>query len=386
MVATVNNPYALSSAMVGEQTNDGVGEVTNNGQSISPVICGGKDHRGHHTKEHWLFGFNPDTDARSSVSNHFPPCMPDGQGGWIVDPHQQETNKKAAQTNKRVRQPNKRSNPTTVDAAPLTETIHNTSEDELYAWWESVPFRPVDCRVDIGSYLEVLNFREDQGVTLSDFGVSYTSHTHLALQFDFLVTALIQARVDLAQQKNSSDRQAHELNQVKEKLAISEFENLRLTAERKNLVTELVTGIVTNLVTDLPDSQQTSAETNSKDLAALQERNEERNNQVQSVASQVVVGGAKGKEKQEYPCEFCESSFSAPSFRTRHLRTHTKDKPFECEVCKKVFPQKVHLQSHSKTHTGEKPYPCVKCEKRFSLKQNLKVHVDKKSCDKKQKK
>lgn len=45
-------------------------------------------------------------------------------------------------------------------------------------------------------------------------------------------------------------------------------------------------------------------------------------------------------------CEMCTAVFSYQSLLYRHMRLHTKEKPFECMLCYKAFPRKDYLTNH----------------------------------------
>ena len=41
--------------------------------------------------------------------------------------------------------------------------------------------------------------------------------------------------------------------------------------------------------------------------------------------------------KEERVCGICSRSFNKAEHLARHIRSHTKEKPYQCQVCKKVY-------------------------------------------------
>ena len=84
--------------------------------------------------------------------------------------------------------------------------------------------------------------------------------------------------------------------------------------------------------------------------------------------------------EKPYACTFegCEYSATESGTLTTHLRTHTGEKPYACtfEGCEFSAAQSGHLTTHLRTHTGEKPYACTfeGCEYSATTSSALTVH------------
>ncbi|XP_071957635.1 zinc finger protein 236-like [Antedon mediterranea] len=101
---------------------------------------------------------------------------------------------------------------------------------------------------------------------------------------------------------------------------------------------------------------------------------------VQQVAQSVAILLKKQQVKRcvvprYHYCNYCQKSFKKPSDLQRHIRIHTREKPYKCTVCERAFTVKSTLTAHMRTHTGVKEYKCHVCNKCFTTHGSMKVHL-----------
>jgi uncharacterized C2H2 Zn-finger protein len=81
-----------------------------------------------------------------------------------------------------------------------------------------------------------------------------------------------------------------------------------------------------------------------------------------------------GEKKEQ--CPNCPATFKQKSDLVRHLRTHTREKPFKCNECPRTFAQPSGLSVHLRTHGAEADCNrCHLCDSTYKYPSGLTRHV-----------
>jgi len=85
------------------------------------------------------------------------------------------------------------------------------------------------------------------------------------------------------------------------------------------------------------------------------------------------------KRSQQVPsnhmCNYCNYTTPKRYLLSRHMKSHSEERPHKCSVCERGFKTLASLQNHVNTHTGTKPHRCKYCEANFTTSGELVRHV-----------
>ncbi|CAG9834162.1 unnamed protein product [Diabrotica balteata] len=82
-----------------------------------------------------------------------------------------------------------------------------------------------------------------------------------------------------------------------------------------------------------------------------------------------------------YKCTYCSKLCKKPSDLIRHIRIHTKERPFECKLCPATFTSKSAVHNHKKLHFGKK-FKCDVCDSVLDSNMEYLNHLHKGECGK----
>lgn len=91
---------------------------------------------------------------------------------------------------------------------------------------------------------------------------------------------------------------------------------------------------------------------------------------------------------RDFKCSECEKEYKDKRVMQIHMaKVHgigigeiklpSKERKYICHICPKAYFAKNKLTRHLYTHTGEKPFFCTVCDKKFNDKSYVKQHMKK---------
>ncbi|KRT84747.1 zinc finger protein, partial [Oryctes borbonicus] len=102
-------------------------------------------------------------------------------------------------------------------------------------------------------------------------------------------------------------------------------------------------------------------------------------NSVDGSMRRYIVKQRKVDGMKWFICVYCSKEFKKPSDLIRHIRIHTREKPYKCKTCNQCFALKSTLLAHLNTHEGKRDFQCLICCKFFTSSKTLSVHIKKHS-------
>ncbi|CAG9839353.1 unnamed protein product [Diabrotica balteata] len=78
---------------------------------------------------------------------------------------------------------------------------------------------------------------------------------------------------------------------------------------------------------------------------------------------------------QAHMCNYCNYTSPKRYLLSRHMKSHSEERPHKCSVCERGFKTLASLQNHVNTHTGTKPHACRYCDAAFTTSGELVRHV-----------
>lgn len=81
---------------------------------------------------------------------------------------------------------------------------------------------------------------------------------------------------------------------------------------------------------------------------------------------------------QQYKCDICKSRFSSIAEIYEHMRSRHGAgirPPYHCDECQRPYEYLSLLSKHIRTHTGERPFLCKLCSRRYQSGRNLLRHM-----------
>lgn len=101
------------------------------------------------------------------------------------------------------------------------------------------------------------------------------------------------------------------------------------------------------------------SEENASESSMSNSESHKKSNQIKKI--QEVDKTSKPKPKGHF-CPICKDrSFRGANKLARHMRVHTKERPFKCPICHKAFSQNYHMARHQRVQHHQGRYTCTEC-------------------------
>ncbi|GFR59730.1 transcriptional repressor CTCF [Elysia marginata] len=74
-------------------------------------------------------------------------------------------------------------------------------------------------------------------------------------------------------------------------------------------------------------------------------------------------------------CDYCDYTSPKRYLLTRHMKSHSDERPHKCPECNRGFKTPASLINHVNTHTGTRPHKCKTCDAAFTTSGELVRHI-----------
>lgn len=101
--------------------------------------------------------------------------------------------------------------------------------------------------------------------------------------------------------------------------------------------------------------------------------------QQQGSTNQTAISSKKNRKAKSgiggHVCNYCNYTTHKKYLLSRHMKSHSEDRPHRCGICERGFKTAASLQNHVNTHSGVRPHPCKLCDAQFTTSGELVRHV-----------
>ena len=105
------------------------------------------------------------------------------------------------------------------------------------------------------------------------------------------------------------------------------------------------------------------------------EEEESPNTSIRKVVRVTPRRSTSSQIQSQLMCNYCNYTSPKRYLLTRHMKTHSEERPHKCHICDRGFKTLASLQNHINTHTGVRPHKCKECDAAFTTSGELVRHV-----------
>ncbi|KAG1685956.1 Transcriptional repressor CTCF [Nymphon striatum] len=99
------------------------------------------------------------------------------------------------------------------------------------------------------------------------------------------------------------------------------------------------------------------------------------NHDIVTFTTKVTPKKSQVVSQATHMCNYCNYTSPKRYLLSRHMKSHSEERPHKCSVCERGFKTLSSLQNHVNTHTGTRPHQCKECPSAFTTSGELVRHV-----------